>query len=268
MEKINNRIEIRPIGSYFEKDKDGYLINPTSLEKIQEEWKPVTEEVVDIYKEQFGDKLSSVYIRGSVAKGEAIRNISDVDTFAYVDLSKEEIQKEWIKEKQEFLKNKYPFATKVELSISPLFRIKNDTVKLNGSLCVFGENIDVPKVKADRNLILHLPNLNKRIGNFEERLKLLDSSKDIKNACVWFMKDILRSGFELTIEESGNYTRDLYFSYKDISKYYPDKEPLMREVLDLALNPTDSKIKIEDIKSRTIPWLAEEYKIKYIDGVI
>jgi len=43
-------IEIQETGSYFKIDEDGYLINPASIEKIQEEWKPLVDEVVESYK--------------------------------------------------------------------------------------------------------------------------------------------------------------------------------------------------------------------------
>ena len=76
-------IEIRKTGSYFDTDSEGYLINPASMTKIQEEWKPIVNDVVKTYKEQFGDDLISVYLRGSVSKGEAVAGISDIDSFAY-----------------------------------------------------------------------------------------------------------------------------------------------------------------------------------------
>jgi len=52
MEKIpeEKRIEIKPMGSYFEVDEEGYLINPASLNKVQEKWKPVLDDVVEVYK--------------------------------------------------------------------------------------------------------------------------------------------------------------------------------------------------------------------------
>jgi hypothetical protein len=78
-EKLINRIEIQPKGSYFETDEEGFLISPASIEKIQEEWKPVIDDVVKAYQEAYGDKLRAVYVRGSVAKGEAIENVSDLN---------------------------------------------------------------------------------------------------------------------------------------------------------------------------------------------
>lgn len=75
---MNDIINIQPTGSYFEVDRKGYLVNPASKDKLQDEWKPAIDDVVEAYKENFGENLKSVYIRGSVAKGKAIEYVSDI----------------------------------------------------------------------------------------------------------------------------------------------------------------------------------------------
>ncbi|MEZ4103239.1 MAG: hypothetical protein R3B55_01620 [Candidatus Paceibacterota bacterium] len=110
-------------------------------------------------------------------------------------------------------------------------------------------------------MILHISN-DQRYENAEKWFREIDPSleEDIKNKCVWLMKNILRSGFEITMERSKRYTRDLYLCYKDFSEYYPEKEKIMREVLDLALNPISDKEKILEIKDKITPFLLEEAK--------
>ena len=145
-------IEIKEVGSYFQIDNDGFLVNPASLDKIQDEWKPMINEVVEVYKKQFGNNLKNVYIRGSVAKGEAIKNISDLDTFAYVDLEKEDIVKNWAKDDAINLKNKYPFVEHFEFVAKPLSSFLENKLILNQSVSVYGESLNVPKVKIGKEL--------------------------------------------------------------------------------------------------------------------
>ena len=59
----NKEVKIKPVGSYFEVDKDGYLVNPASIDNIPKEWKPAVDDVIQIYRKQFGNKLKNVYIR-------------------------------------------------------------------------------------------------------------------------------------------------------------------------------------------------------------
>jgi predicted nucleotidyltransferase len=159
-----NPIEIKPTGSFFETDEQGFLINPTSREKIQEEWKPLIEDIIEIYKKIFGEKLVNVYLRGSVAKGEAVSGISDIDTWAYVELPENEIKNDWTKSYEEELTQKYPFVRGIELGGEPVTNHtdKGDIIFLNQSLCIFGEPFKVPKVKPGKEMIVHAFTIEKK----------------------------------------------------------------------------------------------------------
>ena len=259
-------VEIKPIGSYFDIDSEGYVVNPASKEKLQEKWKPAIDDAIEVYKKQYGDTLRNVYVRGSVAKGQAIDGISDVDTFAYVDLEKSEINNNF-KEAKEHILQKYPFVEGVELEAQPLAHSKEDTILLTQSLCIYGEPLEVPKLKPGKEMALHAPRIVQRQEWMKAVLKSIEedtSEEQVKEGCKWRMKILLRVGAELTMERSGKYTRDLYPCYQLFSEYYPKKEPEMREVLYLVLNPTSDKEKIKAIVSNLGGWLVEEAK-KYFN---
>lgn len=253
-------VKIQPRGSFFEVDEDGYVVNPTSYEKIQKEWKPVIDDTVEWYKETFSDDLINVYIRGSVAKGEAIKNMSDLDTFAFVDLQWDEIEEAFTNSDIPNIKEKYSFVTDVEIHVEPIERSEeqNNVILLNQSLCVYGEPLDVPKLKPGKEMVIHAPYIGKRLEKLERFMNEEQSDEDIQETCVWFMKGLLRSGCEIVMERSGKYTRDLYPCYKIFSQYYPKKEKDMKEVLQLALNPTTDKSKIEKIMKNIGGWMKNE----------
>lgn len=260
----NKAVKIQNIGSYFEVDQQGFIINPTSLEKIQSQWKPVIEEVSKVYQDLYGENLENVYIRGSVAKGQAVENISDIDTFAYVHLDKDNINYEWVNDAERIIIEKYPFVEGVEFSVSPISSAKDNKIILNQSLCVYGRPVDVPRLKIDKNLAIHALNFINRINRFKDFYEQEKTPEQIKSHCVWQMKGLLRVGAEITLERSKKYTRDLYKCYEVFSEYYPKKEQEMREVLDLALNPTDDKDIIKDVMDSFGFWLLDESKKYFI----
>lgn len=243
---IKSKIEIQPVGSYLDVDQDGFVINPAGVEKIQPEWKPVVDDVVALYEQTYGKDLKNVYIRGSVAKGGAVENVSDIDAFGYVDLPKDEIKRDTIAQRRE-LKQKYDFVSGIEMAVRPMSRIERDTIILNQAVCVYGEPIPVPRMKVGRETAIHSPNFHNRFKWFEEFLKKDESEEKTKKSCVSLMKELLRVGFEITMDRSQKYTRDLYPCYETFAEYYPEKEVEMREVLDLALNSTADKNKMKEI---------------------
>lgn len=254
------KIEIKPMGSYFEIDSEGYVINPASIEKIQEEWKPLIEDIIDVYKKAYGEDLKQVYIRGSVAKGEAVKGVSDVDTFAYVDRTRESLKDNTtIREMRKLLEEKYDFVEEIEIAASPLSDMSTDYIILNQSVCVYGEPIEVPKFKPGKEMSIHASGFHNRFSWFDRFLTQESEPEDeIKKRCVWLMKGLLRVGFELTMEREQKYTRDLYRCYETFAKYYPEKEPEMREVLDLALNPTSDKNELKRVMDNLGQWLLSE----------
>lgn len=261
----NNKMEenpIREVGRFFDVDSDGYLINPASKEKIQEEWQPVVNDIIDAYKTEYGDALHSVYIRGSVSKGEAVFGISDVDTFAYVTSKKEEIKTDWMDSFEKEMVIKYPFAQGVELRVDPIEDAYNDRILILQSACIYGTdlNTEIPKIKVGKETLGHVYSFSKNLAWFDKWMIKSQEPEKIKKSCTWLMKRFLRTGFELTMEHAGLYTRDLYPGYKVFAEYYPEKEAEMKEVLYLALNPTDDLGIIKRIRDNLGVWLEEQAK--------
>lgn len=260
MEQFSPRqpIKIKPTGSYFSVDAEGFIINPASLEKIQTEYLPVVHDMVEMYKKHLGSHLVNVYVRGSVAKGEAVTGVSDLDTFAYVDLSDDDIDYEWVRGAREELEQKHSFVEGFEISMIPRVEASKDYALLNQSVCVYGELIAIPRMKPGKEMMRHAPYVSRRMENFDKKLAAQETEEGVKQACTWLMKEVLRTGFELTVNRSGRYTRDLYLCYKDFSEFYPEKESEMKEVLWYALNPVGDKTKVIEIKDRIVPWLVQE----------
>src|SRR3989344_772533 len=225
--------KIQKIGGYLEIDKDGFIIKKASAEKFQEKWKPVIEETKNAYIEHFGDKLHSVYIRGSVAKGEAIDGIADLDSIAVVNLPKEQIDIKWKEEFNKQIIAKYPFVKNIEIVAGTLDHAlsKNRGVHIiikTQAVCIYGDDLSdsIAKLKPGKESALHFRNLQdelqQTIDFFENGWG--DSLEESLDKCSWIMKRILRTGFELVMERENKYTRDLYPCYESFSKYYPNKK--------------------------------------------
>ncbi|MCF7831637.1 MAG: nucleotidyltransferase domain-containing protein [Candidatus Pacebacteria bacterium] len=258
-------IQIQPTGSYFNIDTDGYLINPASLDNIQPEYQAVIQDVINLYKEKYGDALKQVYLRGSVAKGQAIPYISDLDTFAYVDESAEYLKENSTNRKMRaHIEEKYDFVNNIEMSADPLSIIEEDYILLNQSVCIYGKPLVIPKMKPGKEMVSHAPNFHNRLVKYKKFLAEESDDEEMKKFCTWVMKGFLRTGFELTMERSKRYTRDLYLCYKDFSEYYPEKESEMHQVLHLALNPTTDKKIIQDVIDGINNWILSEIP-KYFD---
>ena len=75
-------IKIQKHGAVLSTDKDGYLIPDASLDKIVPPWNEAVNFIKEAYIKHLGERLHSVYIRGSIARGLAVEGISGLDSFA------------------------------------------------------------------------------------------------------------------------------------------------------------------------------------------
>jgi len=246
-----NHIQIKPMGSFFEVDSNGFLVNPASMEKIQELWRPVLKEYIASCKKMYGKDLVSVYVRGSVAKGEAIEGVSDFDAFVILKDGYSNVLQEVGLEERMRLQKMFPFVNGFEFGEYTETGIQKEDLLLNQSLLLFGEKIKVSKTKLSKDLAFHAPNFQDRHIRLLSFLEEENISKDrMKNRVEWLGKGILRTGLEILIEQSGKYSRDLHPCYEVFAEYYPEKAKDMRAVLDLVLNPN---VSIEKVKEVLLP---------------
>lgn len=252
-------IEIQTIGNFFETDNEGYIINPTTTEKIQEEYKPVLEDIIKLYQQEYENKLISVYIRGSVVKGTAISGIADIDTFAFVDDISENLPRKWKELRENFgINKKYPQFDDIEMGATPFNDIERKyKILLHQSVAIYGSALPVAKKKISSEFAMHAPRLDRRLEKFDN---IFSEGNLTTSNCTWFMKTLLRTGLELTLDRAHKYSRDLYPCYQIFSEYYPEKESEMKEVLYLTLNPTDDKKILKRIRNGFAQWLLEETK--------
>jgi hypothetical protein len=256
-------MKITKYGGYLRVDTDGYLINQSKLENITPPWLDVVNATVAAYKKHFGSKLHSVYVRGSVAKGQAIEGVSDVDTKAVVDAEPGQIDLSWAGEFNKRIKKQFPAVTKVEITADPLSSVQKRRdarilIKVH-SVCVYGHDLapELLPLKPGKDTAIHVFSLSREVNHTIELLEQNPPAAQVKTKCSWIMKRLLRAGAELVAERSQLYTRDLYYCYELVAKYYPDKAEAAYQTLQLALEPIEEPQEVIEHLQKFGRWMGE-----------
>ena len=241
---------ILPIGDVLPVDAEGYLVNPSRYELIVPPWSDVVATVKAAYLQHVGAKMHSLYIRGSVAKGTAISGVSDIDTFAVVRGDAQAIDRSWIAVFQQRMAVQYPFQTGIETGFVSHHSICDPNGTRGGrftiksqSVCIWGEDLAplIPRFKPGRDLASHAPGIHEDLREVMELLPAMRDEQIVGAWCQWTMKRLVRTGFELVMEEERTYTRDLYPCYRAFSRHFPDQEPQMKQALEWAIEPSGNK---------------------------
>lgn len=185
-------------------------------------------------------------MRGSVAKGNAVKNIADVDTVA---IFKSAITKDDLEKRIPFWKamnKKYDFLNGIELYFEPLEKVNSwDRLQFliqTQCLCIHGIDLrkTLPKFGIGPTAYAHSNTIEEGIRNVKNWLEEDNSDEELKEICSWIMKRTVRIGFEIVMPKEGYFTRDLYPCYEGFAMHYPEKSAAMMEVLKLAIYPTSN----------------------------
>jgi hypothetical protein len=257
---------ILPKGTLIEVGSNGFLSKITP--NIVSPWKEAVADVKTEYLRNLRNTLHSVYIRGSVAQGTAIKDVSDIDSFAVIKGDVNKLETDWVDVVEDVIKKRYPFVTKVEFGFLPYNELTKSeeyfpsrfTIKVT-SVCIYGEDLSklIRGVKPDIETAQKLQEDIKWVIEVTKRDMKNKNNQTVKNRCSWAMKRLLRQGMIIVMPREKAFSRDLYICYKTFSKYYPERERDMLKVLELAIYPTHNKKTIEIvIDGHFTEWLIKE----------
>jgi uncharacterized protein len=263
-------IRIKNIGNVAKTDLNGYILNETSWEKVNQNYQSAIHQVVDLVKIGFTHQLHSIYLRGSLPRGLGMEGVSDIDLLVVVYNSPEKrVIQDCVAEMEEKIGKKFPFVNGIEAGFITIEEVSDNAhfqmvpfMIKSYSIPLFGINLQekLPQYKADEKLANeHIVNLQSQMEMALMDLEGNEDKEDIKDCCTWIMKIIIRCGMALVVAEENTYTRDLYPACQLFSRHYPGKEREMEEALHYAINPTeDSRRLTVFLKDRFGRWMIEE----------
>ena len=242
-------MEIERLGNYQEVDERGYLVSLAGALSIQPEWAEVLSAVREAYLDKWRDAIHSIYIRGSVAKGCALRAVSDIDSFAVTVKGKDpsavnrEDFRAWTLDLEKRVQTAYPYVAGVETGLTAFEEASDPTsiyafmIKVQ-AVCIHGEDLaqHLPGYKPGPDIAFQTRHFRQHLDLFlKEYPQEPESEKP--DFLVWMMRRFLRLGMELVMSREGRFTRDLYLCYESFKKYYPERQDDMYHALELAVNP-------------------------------
>tara|TARA_R110000868_G_scaffold258137_5_gene515396 strand:- start:399 stop:1223 length:825 start_codon:yes stop_codon:yes gene_type:complete len=247
-----SKVEIQPHGSFQLVNSDGFVIPIEASEVLPKAWSEIVNDVQSFYKDQLKENLHSIYIRGSVAKGEPVDFVSDLDSFA-VTLDEQEIDEAVENDFRAICEAKYPFCTGVELTVSSLDQIKvvpphrqrsimEELIKTQ-SRCLYGNNLadSIAPFKLSEMIghsLYIIDEIDNKLPLYLEEDK--DSPEALKDLCGWIMRRLIRACYDHDMLEEGKFTRDLYLCVERSSYYHPPLHDDLTKALHFALNPSQN----------------------------
>ena len=253
-------IEPRRIGRFLATDSLGYVQPDVAIDLIGSVWSPLVDFVVGALMKRNG--VRAVYLRGSIPRGLAIENFSDADFIYFSDTDFERADSIV----EETAKANFPIVS--ELKLFRLDRAIFDKIHhpqrrpyfhmliKTQSLLLAGDDIakHIEPFKIGPEMVSHVFALENEFAKSQQWLLNLPASipNEQKNSIEpsvrrWISKRIVRSGFEVTMNRTDRFTRDLYLCYEQFLMFYPEHAKQMYQVLVNCLNGDRSAAKYGEL---------------------
>lgn len=241
------------IGQYLATDSNGFVVPDVAWSNIREPWKSVVDFVVS---ELSGlTSIKSVYIRGSVPRGLAIPDVSDIDFLYITDEKHEGLEESLSKE----VSHRFPFVRDLELSritgksfaevYQPQTRPYFQMLLKTQSLHIAGEDPvkNIQPFRPDKEMVSHAFHLEKEFAELPKWLAEDRAAGKENQTRKWISRRIVRAGLEVTLTKTNLFTRDLALCLEQFQSLYPDHATAMSNILLNALNGHEDPLKYEPL---------------------
>lgn len=237
---------VLPREFYFPLDDAGFVVNPCRWADVVGPWRAAVEATAATVAESCGPN-HSLYLRGSVALGRAMPDVSDLDFFLIADTPLDNgAAAEWDND----VSIHWPMVAGVELqscTSAQLAALPSWQMALATQALLVGGTptaIAGRRYRPGPDMVVHLFSIRDSLTRY--RAGLRDADRDGLLAIQplwrrWFCRVLVRAGFELVMARVPCYTRELYACYRQFAVFYPEQDAAMYRALELAINPEQAE---------------------------
>lgn len=256
-------VTLRPVGGFFPLSDDGFILNDTAATFVDPR---LAAQVNQVYRATYGDDLHSVYVRGSVARGNFLPGISDLDTFAVVDRENVAQATPGAGAASAALLQEFPDFTEivfVAVSLETILTQRRNPFTFllqTQSCCIHGTPLHprLSPYRPDIEILGEASYLRHRIAKYLAEVEAIDDPQTLKIQCSVLMKGLVRSAYDLVLPLERQYTRDLFWCYRWFVRHYPEHEPSARQAVEWALEPIADKPPVATLLAGFGVWLCTE----------
>lgn len=244
-------------------DENGYIVSEVHLDNINPIFLPCIGESIESLRNSFGLQLHSVYVYGSVARGDAVVMKSDLDLIAmfYSPLSSELSAK--LKELEKELSVQYrPLVRDVGIAVAdynytldPANYYENAFLK-ELSVCVHGKDLGArfgPYKLTSEIAIRFNGDISAALNRILTRLQIA-SVEEVKKLTQNFARKLIRTYYSMVMLRSQIWTTKLYEQAEVFLYFFPEKGPTVQTLLEWSEEMPPDREKAYDLLRREGEW--------------
>lgn len=207
-----------------------HILNRTSAANITPEYAPIIPVVVAEYRRILRDDLLSVRLLGSVARGEAVPQLSDIDFVALVRSSPSTSVIAALRATERLLTSRFPIVSRVDMAVDArddLQEVRRFILSID-SLLVHGSDSLPDTSDTDRTHLVDMVTPSARDTITMYRTALIEGADGIGSApwCRVIAKDLLRILRGLALSRGAPFEAGIQSTYQSMRVFVPEHAAL------------------------------------------
>ncbi|WP_216831508.1 nucleotidyltransferase domain-containing protein [Alkalihalobacterium elongatum] len=240
-------------------DANGFIVSDVSIDKIDNAYVPCIRESVERLRTLFHQQLHSVYVYGSVARGEAVAIKSDLDLIALFVGKLSSVKLAELKNLAQELTQKYRALVRdvgiavayYDYTVDPSNYYENAFLK-ELCVCVYGEDLGErfgPYKLTPEIAIRFNGDIGEALARTLNRLEKA-SKEEFITYSQGFARKLIRTYYSMVMVRSQIWTTRLQEQSEVFIEHFPDKKSIVCTLLNwINEPPTDCKAVYELFKS-------------------
>lgn len=252
-------------------DKDGYIAREGSLDRVQAAFRPVTASAVGLITATFSPtRLHSAYVYGSIPRGTATPEVSDLDLLLVLHDEPTEADRVRAKEMEATLDREHSQINGVGILLSSTPTVLSDLERFDLGFfvaclctCLIGRDLATALPRyVPTGLLARETNGDLGLVLPQWRTEAAEAGTDarVRTLSRRISRRIVRTGFTLVMPRWGGWTSDLNKSAELFGRYYPERAEQMRSAAVTARHPSTDPQALAALVDDLGPWLATEYE--------
>jgi len=249
-------------------DPNGFIVSDVSKDKINNVYVPCIRQSVDSLKNLFPKQLHSVYVYGSVARGEAIALKSDLDLIALFDGKLSAVNIAELKNLARELSQKYRFMVRdvgiavayYDYTVDPSNYYENAFLK-ELCICVYGEDLGerFGPYKLTSEIAIRFngdicESLNRTLNKFKTA-----SNEEIKIISQGFARKLIRTFYSMVMVRSQIWTTRLHEQSEVFIHHFPEKKSIILTLLKWIEEPPMYRETVYELFNREGEWACANF---------
>ncbi len=237
------------------------------------EYVPVIDGVIKDLTAQFPDRLHSIYVYGSVARGNAVKGKSDLDLLVVFNAKPDSSEQAEVKQLAEKLSASVrPSLREVGIEVTDLKEVTSPE-NLYGwgayvaifCLCIWGEDLakTFPRFKLTPEIAFGFNgDIEAAVQKFTEQIRSEDDDEKLLLLCSQMSRKLIRTSYSMILSRTQISTSSLQTQVSLFTEYFPTKKTELDQLLEWTTDPTSDKQELSKMLQNYGSWLVVNFPVE------